>query len=187
MSQVARVLIRVEKERLPKEAKYIGDEYVNRERLVAEFPHIHAQVLALGLQYIFVDQSECNLGQVLSIADRQAWDDSYMRRMYGMAELQLRIGSYSVTEDELETLAERYPLTNSAMYMCWIGPVFQEPIDDYDALLMKRMDWRRMSQMILAPEMIILIRVMVMVKQHRSLWILPRMWQLVDLSTWLRG
>ncbi|KAG5595767.1 hypothetical protein H5410_036999 [Solanum commersonii] len=170
------------------EAKYIGDEYVNGEQLLAEFPYIHAQVLALGLQYIFVDQSECNLGivhefygnwnthhvrylraleiekeihdvcpphsphfvchlvdvtntkahhqsqgKVLSIADRQAWDDKCMRRMYGMAELQLRIGSHSVTEDELETLAERYLLTDSVMYMCWIGLVFQEPIDDYDA------------------------------------------------------
>ncbi|KAG5572091.1 hypothetical protein H5410_061857 [Solanum commersonii] len=50
-----------------------------------------------------------------------------------MAELQLRIGGRSVTENEMETLAERYHLTDSAMYMCWMGLAFQEPIDDDDA------------------------------------------------------
>ncbi|KAG5610716.1 hypothetical protein H5410_021997 [Solanum commersonii] len=56
-----------------------------------------------------------------------------MGRMFGMTELQLRIGGGSVTEDEMATLAERYPLTDSAMYMCRIGPSFQEPIDDDDS------------------------------------------------------
>ncbi|KAH0757461.1 hypothetical protein KY290_020954 [Solanum tuberosum] len=53
-----------------------------------------------------------------------------MGRMFGMAELQLWIGGRPVTEDEMETLAERYPLTDSAMHMCRMGPAFQEPIDD---------------------------------------------------------
>ncbi|KAG5576259.1 hypothetical protein H5410_056393 [Solanum commersonii] len=49
-----------------------------------------------------------------------------------MAELQLRIGGHLVTEDEMAKLAECYPLTDSSMYMCWMGPTFQEPIDDDD-------------------------------------------------------
>ncbi|KAH0730451.1 hypothetical protein KY289_001639 [Solanum tuberosum] len=59
---------------------------------------------------------------VLTAIDRQARDDSRMGRMFGMAELQLWIDGRLVTEDEMETLAERYPLTNSAMYICRMGP-----------------------------------------------------------------
>ncbi|KAG5595978.1 hypothetical protein H5410_037210 [Solanum commersonii] len=49
-----------------------------------------------------------------------------------MAELQLRIGGLPMTEDEMATQVEHYPLTNSTMYLCWMGPSFQEPIDDDD-------------------------------------------------------
>uniref|UniRef100_M1E183 Putative plant transposon protein domain-containing protein n=1 Tax=Solanum tuberosum TaxID=4113 RepID=M1E183_SOLTU len=70
--------------------------------------------------------------QVLTVADRQAQDDSWMGCMFGMAELQLWISGRPVTEDEMETLAEHYPLTDSRMYMCQMGPAFQEPIDDDD-------------------------------------------------------
>jgi len=38
-----------------------------------------------------------------------------------------------VTEDEIATLAEGYPLTDSVMYMCRMVLAFQEPIDDNDA------------------------------------------------------
>ncbi|KAH0765489.1 hypothetical protein KY285_001360 [Solanum tuberosum] len=72
-------------------------------------------------------------GPVLTAIHRQARDDSLIGRMFGMAELQLRIGGRPVTEDEMETLAEHYPLTDRAMYMCRMGPAFQEPIDDDDA------------------------------------------------------
>ncbi|KAH0767859.1 hypothetical protein KY285_003730 [Solanum tuberosum] len=71
-------------------------------------------------------------GLVLTAIDRQARDDSWMGRMFGMVELQLRIGGRPVTEDKMATLAEHYPLTDSAMYLCWIGPAFQERIDDDD-------------------------------------------------------
>lgn len=70
---------------------------------------------------------------MLTVIDKQAPDNSWMGCMFGMAELQLRIGGRSVTENEMETLAERYHLTDSAMYMCWMGLAFQEPIDDDDA------------------------------------------------------
>ncbi|KAH0632964.1 hypothetical protein KY284_035750 [Solanum tuberosum] len=72
-------------------------------------------------------------GKVFSTVDRQTRDDRWLGQMYGMTELQLPIGGHSVTEDEMATLAERYHLTDSAMYMCWMGPTFQEPIDDDDA------------------------------------------------------
>uniref|UniRef100_M1D981 Integrase core domain containing protein n=1 Tax=Solanum tuberosum TaxID=4113 RepID=M1D981_SOLTU len=42
-------------------------------------------------------------------------------------------GGHPVTEDEIATLAEGYPLTDSVMYMCRMVLAFQEPIDDNDA------------------------------------------------------
>ncbi|KAH0652424.1 hypothetical protein KY289_030102 [Solanum tuberosum] len=71
-------------------------------------------------------------GPVLTAIDRKARDDSWMGRMFGMTELQLWIGGRQVTEDEMATLTERYPFMDSAMYMCWMGPAFQEHIDDDD-------------------------------------------------------
>ncbi|KAG5589800.1 hypothetical protein H5410_040314 [Solanum commersonii] len=50
-----------------------------------------------------------------------------------MADLQLWVGGRPVSEDEMATLAEHYPLTDSAMYLCRMGSTFQEPIDDDDA------------------------------------------------------
>ncbi|KAG5586326.1 hypothetical protein H5410_046760 [Solanum commersonii] len=78
------------------------------------------------------DQSQA---QVSSVADRQARDDSWMGRMFGMAKLQLWIGGRPVTEDEIVKLVERYPFTYSAMYMCLMGSDFQEPIDDHDSIV----------------------------------------------------
>ncbi|KAG5590026.1 hypothetical protein H5410_040540 [Solanum commersonii] len=60
--------------------------------------------------------------------------DSRMGRLFGMAELQLRIGGRLMIEDEMATLAEHYPLTDSVMYLFRMGPAFQEPIDDDDAI-----------------------------------------------------
>ncbi|KAH0655825.1 hypothetical protein KY285_030707 [Solanum tuberosum] len=61
---------------------------------------------------------------VLSAQERQARDDSVMARMFGMAELQLRICGCPVTNAEMETMAERYPLTESATFLCRTGPTF---------------------------------------------------------------
>uniref|UniRef100_M1DV00 Uncharacterized protein n=1 Tax=Solanum tuberosum TaxID=4113 RepID=M1DV00_SOLTU len=72
-------------------------------------------------------------GPVLTAINRQVCNDSWMGRLFGMAELQLRIGGRLVTEDKMATVAEHYPLTDSAMYLCRMGPAFQEPIDDDDA------------------------------------------------------
>ncbi|KAH0636546.1 hypothetical protein KY290_036970 [Solanum tuberosum] len=64
------------------------------------------------------------------LTKRQARDDSVMAIMFGMAELQLQIGGHPVTDEEIETLADRYPLTESAAFLCRSGPAFMEPLDD---------------------------------------------------------
>ncbi|KAG5567918.1 hypothetical protein H5410_065066, partial [Solanum commersonii] len=69
-------------------------------------------------------------GPVLSAQERQACDDSFMARMFGMAELQLQIGGRPITNGEMETLADHYPLIESATFMCRSGPAFLEPLDD---------------------------------------------------------
>ncbi|KAG5615025.1 hypothetical protein H5410_014849 [Solanum commersonii] len=63
-------------------------------------------------------------GLVLSAQERQARDDSVMARLFGMAELQLRIGGRLVTDDEMETLVDRYSLIGSATFLCKYGPLF---------------------------------------------------------------
>jgi len=79
-------------------------------------------------------------GPILSAQERQARDDSVMARMFGMAELQLRIGGRPVTDAEMETMAERYPLTESATFLCRTGPAFLEPLDDDEATADEAMD-----------------------------------------------
>ena len=60
-------------------------------------------------------------GPVLTTIDRQSRDDSCMGSMFGMAEFNCGIGGHSVTEKEMDTLDDRYPLTVSAMYMRRMG------------------------------------------------------------------
>uniref|UniRef100_M1DNL5 Putative plant transposon protein domain-containing protein n=1 Tax=Solanum tuberosum TaxID=4113 RepID=M1DNL5_SOLTU len=73
---------------------------------------------------------DTSYGPVLSAQKRHACDDSVMARMFGMAELQLRIGGRHVTDAEMEMMAERYPLSESAAFMCKIGPAFLKPLAD---------------------------------------------------------
>ncbi|KAH0679319.1 hypothetical protein KY284_020404 [Solanum tuberosum] len=79
-------------------------------------------------------------GHVLSSQERHARDDSVMAKMFGMAELQLRICGCPVTDEEMETMAERYPLTESAPFLCGTGPAFLEPLDDDEATVGEAMD-----------------------------------------------
>ncbi|KAH0725397.1 hypothetical protein KY284_001262 [Solanum tuberosum] len=79
-------------------------------------------------------------GPVLSAQERQAHDDSVMARMFGMAKLQLSIGGHSVTDDEMETLVDRYPLIDSTAFLCKSGPAFLEPLDDDEATADEAMD-----------------------------------------------
>lgn len=50
--------------RTKKESKYLGDEYVKEDKLCHAFPNILAKITALGLQFVFVNQGECNLSLV---------------------------------------------------------------------------------------------------------------------------
>uniref|UniRef100_M1DNY0 Uncharacterized protein n=1 Tax=Solanum tuberosum TaxID=4113 RepID=M1DNY0_SOLTU len=79
-------------------------------------------------------------GPVLSAQERQARDDSIMAKMFGMAELQLRIGGRSVTDEEIETLVDRYLLIESAAFLCRSGLAFLEPLDDDEATADEAMD-----------------------------------------------
>ena len=63
-----------------------------------------------------------------------------MGRLYGMTQLQLRIGGRPATQDELTALEVRYPMTESAMFMCREGPAFQEPLDDDEPTIEEVMD-----------------------------------------------
>ncbi|KAG5614586.1 hypothetical protein H5410_014410 [Solanum commersonii] len=60
-------------------------------------------------------------------------DGGVMARMFGMAELQLQIGGRPITDEEMETLADRYLLTESVAFLCRFGPAFIEPLDDDEA------------------------------------------------------
>ncbi|KAG5611527.1 hypothetical protein H5410_022808 [Solanum commersonii] len=134
------------------ESKYLGDEYIDEGRLRQEFPNILAKINALGLQYVFMDQGECTLSLVCEFYVnwntrrveinkgfiRDSWVRFYIEALDEFlstlncddAEL---LGGHPVTEDEMDTLAKRYLLMDWAMYMCQIGPAFQEPINDDNA------------------------------------------------------
>ncbi|KAH0636136.1 hypothetical protein KY290_036565 [Solanum tuberosum] len=79
-------------------------------------------------------------GPIMSAQDRQAHDDSVMARMFGVAKLQLRIAGCPITDDEMETLADRYPLIDSATFLCKSGPAFLEVLDDNEATADEAMD-----------------------------------------------
>ncbi|KAG5570985.1 hypothetical protein H5410_060751 [Solanum commersonii] len=68
------------------------------------------------------------------LTERQARDDSVIARMFGMAKLQQQIGGRPITEEEIETMAELYRLTESAAFLCRTGPAFLEPLDDDEAI-----------------------------------------------------
>lgn len=53
------------------ESKNLGNEYVDEERLHLEFPHIHAKINALGLQYFLVNQGEYNFSLVCEFYTNQ--------------------------------------------------------------------------------------------------------------------
>ncbi|KAH0712175.1 hypothetical protein KY289_008134 [Solanum tuberosum] len=79
-------------------------------------------------------------GPVMLTQEWQARDDSVMARVFGIEELQLRIGGRPVTDEEMVTLVDRYPLTESANFLCGTGPTFLEPLDDDEATTDEAMD-----------------------------------------------
>ncbi|KAH0773944.1 hypothetical protein KY290_011081 [Solanum tuberosum] len=74
------------------------------------------------------------------LMERQLRDDSVMARMFGMAELQLRIGGRPITDEDMENLVDRYPLTESVASLCRIDLAFLEPLDDDEATADEVMD-----------------------------------------------
>lgn len=91
-----------------------------------DYPHLVCHLVDVTK----VKAPEPEQGPIMTNAVRQARDDSWMGRMFGMAEMQLRLGGRPATEEEMAALPSRYPLTESAMHMCRVGPGFQEPLDD---------------------------------------------------------
>ncbi|KAG5590603.1 hypothetical protein H5410_041117 [Solanum commersonii] len=79
-------------------------------------------------------------GPVLSAQERQVRDDSVMARMFGMDDLQLQIGGHSVTDAEMEIIAECYPFFESATFLCKTGRAFLEPLDNDEAAADGKMD-----------------------------------------------
>ncbi|KAH0757339.1 hypothetical protein KY290_020832 [Solanum tuberosum] len=83
---------------------------------------------------------DTSYGPVLSAQERQARDDSVMARMFGLAKLQLQIGGRPITDEEIETLADRYPLIENAAFLCRFDPAFLQPLDDDEATADEAMD-----------------------------------------------
>ncbi|KAH0754921.1 hypothetical protein KY290_025191 [Solanum tuberosum] len=117
-------------------AKHEGIEEEAVDMTVAYHPNLTGKLVDVTRSKA-LDTSH---GHVLSAQDRQARDDSVMARMFGMAESQLRIGGCPVTDAEMETIAERYPLTESATFLCRTSPAFLEPLDDDEVTADEAMD-----------------------------------------------
>ena len=66
---------------------------------------------------------------ILSTPNKQVQDYN-IAHMFGMAELQLRIGGRPVTYDAKEALVECYQFIDSAAYLCKTSLAFLEPVDD---------------------------------------------------------
>lgn len=60
-------------------------------------------------------------GTTLNIAQHQARDDSIMVHLYGIMNLQLRIGGRHATPEESTQLIERFPLTTHAQRLVSIA------------------------------------------------------------------
>ncbi|MCD9639438.1 hypothetical protein HAX54_023989 [Datura stramonium] len=71
-----------------------------------------------------------------TLAENNAWDDSWRDQMYGIFELQLKIGGRPTTTEEMAELEKRYSLTKSAMMMYKVEPAFEEPLDDDEPTVM---------------------------------------------------
>ncbi|OIT04208.1 hypothetical protein A4A49_09583 [Nicotiana attenuata] len=66
----------------------------------------------------------------LTGAERNARDDSFMAHLYGMMNLQLRIGGRPSTSEERTDLEQRYPLNAHAQQLVGVGEGFSLPADE---------------------------------------------------------
>nr|XP_033516160.1 uncharacterized protein LOC117280548 [Nicotiana tomentosiformis] len=66
----------------------------------------------------------------LTCAERKAQDDSFMAHLYGMMDLQLRIGGWPATSEERTLLEQRYLLNAHAQQLVGIGDGYRLPDDE---------------------------------------------------------
>ncbi|OIT38965.1 hypothetical protein A4A49_28986 [Nicotiana attenuata] len=66
----------------------------------------------------------------LTGAERNTCDDSFMAHLYGMMGLQLRIGGWSATSEEMTELEHRYPLNAHAQQLVGLGDGYRLPDDE---------------------------------------------------------
>ncbi|KAH0634866.1 hypothetical protein KY284_037652 [Solanum tuberosum] len=97
-----------------------GIEEESLDMTIARAPYLVCNLVDMS----HTKAQDMSHGPALSVPERQARDNSWMARMFGMLELHLQIGIRPVTDEEMESLAERYPLTDNAPYMCRMGPHF---------------------------------------------------------------
>ncbi|OIT03117.1 hypothetical protein A4A49_01934 [Nicotiana attenuata] len=69
-------------------------------------------------------------GGTLTGAERNARDDSFMAYLYGMMDLQLRIGSRPATSEERTDLEQQYPLNAHAQQLVGVGEGYRLPADE---------------------------------------------------------
>ncbi|KAH0730166.1 hypothetical protein KY289_001354 [Solanum tuberosum] len=113
------------------ESKYLGDEYVDEGRLRQEFPHIHAQVHALGLQYVFVNQSEFNLSLVREFYAN--WNTHRVELNQGLIRdsrvrfpveaLNEFLGTPNCDNSEFLAMIERPPYRNVRHTLCGVNSI----------------------------------------------------------------
>uniref|UniRef100_M1D901 Uncharacterized protein n=1 Tax=Solanum tuberosum TaxID=4113 RepID=M1D901_SOLTU len=113
---------------------FLRAEGIDEETVDITVPY-HPDLMGKCVDVTRTKALDTSHGYVLSAQERQARHDSVMARMFGMAELQLWIGGRPVTDADMETMAERYPVTESAAFFCRTGPAFLETLDDDEATL----------------------------------------------------
>ncbi|KAG5610679.1 hypothetical protein H5410_021960 [Solanum commersonii] len=126
-----------------KEAKYMGDEFVNegiQEENVDMTVAQHPDLIGKLVDVTHTKTLNTSHRPILSVLDRQDRDDSIMARMFGMADLQLRIRGRPITDDEMETLADCYPLIDSAAFLYKSRPTFFKLVDDDEAIANEDID-----------------------------------------------
>ncbi|OIT40669.1 hypothetical protein A4A49_05613 [Nicotiana attenuata] len=77
-----------------------------------------------------VRAKEENTTTSLTGAEHNAHDDSFMAHLYGMMDLQLRIGGRPTTMEKRTILEERFPLNAHAQQLVGLGDKYKLPADE---------------------------------------------------------
>ncbi|KAG5576182.1 hypothetical protein H5410_056316 [Solanum commersonii] len=76
------------------------------------------------------------MGKIVYVTQTKALDTSHGPVMLA----QERKAQDDITDEEMVALVDRYPLTESANFLCGTGPAFLEPLDDDEATTDEAMD-----------------------------------------------